>query len=422
MQSLPVERKRVRFAGDPSHVIAKFFCPGGNDRMHNIVRRIMALDEEECSITLGGVMLDFSSRHRDLEAIVLHNYSRVKTFVEDESSLSEERKRLLGACFTQEYSIESAALFNPSIVSHPDQGGLAASCLRFIMGFRATGEGHISSIVFRSGIIDRRNTMIPDPAPPYQEIASQVCLCGDEGYTVTFSRDTLLSERVLYPVLKEERNGIEDARFVPFIDDRGSVTFYATYTAYDGHAVIPMLLATEDFITFTMRKLWGSAAQGKGMALFPEKLNGRYVMVSRQDGENLFLMESDDLYFWDDKRLLKRPEFGWEIVQTGNCGSPLKTEKGWLLLTHGVGPLRKYCIGAIMLDLEDPSKVLGQLREPLIVPDRYEREGYVPNVVYTCGALIHNGELVIPYAYSDSSSGFITVKLEALLQALDAQK
>jgi len=384
-----------------------------------------------------------------------------------------------------EYSIESAALFNPSIVPHPDQSQLDKGSLRFIMSFRAVGEGHISSLVFRSGCLDQDNTIIFDPISEYVEtpdlhvdpiydrhlfqlklkemdacneitaylldrlpesfaynelkdriraLASQPVFSearqnetfeimywlSNSNYEMSFRPDDRISERVIFPVSENESKGIEDARLVRFIDDNGEVTYYATYTAYNGFNILPQLIETKDFIKFNVLTLNGKAVQNKGMALFPRKIRGRYVMLARQDGENNHIMFSDNIHFWQESRVIQEPTRPWEFIQIGNCGSPLETSEGWLVLTHGVGPMRQYCIGAMLLDLDNPARIIARLEEPLLAPREEEREGYVPNVVYTCGAIIHNDELVIPYAMSDVMSGIATVGVSDLINSMRA--
>ena len=387
---------------------------------------------------------------------------------------------LIGAYFTQEYSLESAALFNPSMVWHPDQGGVPAGSQRFILSLRATGEGHISSLCFRSGIVDAHGQIVVDrptgfvTAPqvvPNSEYDKALFLrklselgianglveqpssrwatasrsrsstptsaprCAStrpaaangtrsprpsspwprSNYEIQCEPEGDISERIIFPYSPTEINGIEDARFVQFTDDDGSIRYYATYTAFDGNVVFPQLIETADFLRFKINTLNGPEVRNKGMALFPRKINGHYAMLSRQDGENIFLMYSDMLHFWYTKQLLVKPTYPWEFVQLGNCGSPIETEAGWLVLTHGVGPMRKYSIGAFLLDLDDPARVIGRLKEPLLTADENERDGYVPNVVYSCGGQIHNGQLIIPYAMSDYASTFATVPVDQLL-------
>ncbi len=482
MQPISIDRKRETFVCDPSRVITRFLLPSGRGRAERIIHRVLSLSEEACGRELCRIFRDFTSRHHDFEAILLANYQRVKTYLTDPGKHSKERKLLIGAYFTQEFSVESAALFNPSIVVHPDQSNLPSGSMRFIISFRAIGEGHLSSIVFRTGVLDKKNNMTMDAVSPYveqpavefnpsygkqtfllkleemeadreisawilsplpdpflfdqlkdsvrkvssqtpqtvvlQKTVTMIDWLVRSNYEVVFRDDQRLSERVVFPVSEDESHGIEDARFVRFSDMGRTRRYYATYTAYNGHSIMPMLMETEDFLRFRMRTLSGEAARNKGMALFPRRVNGLYTMISRQDGESLYMVQSDNIQFWNGAKELQGPRYSWEFVQIGNCGSPIETEMGWLLLTHGVGPLRRYCIGVKLLDLQDPSKVIGSLKEPLIMPNEYEREGYVPNVAYTCGAVIHNDVLVIPYGVSDTSTCVATIQLRALLDAL----
>jgi predicted GH43/DUF377 family glycosyl hydrolase len=329
---------------------------------------------------------------------------------------------LIGAYFLNEYSFEASALFNPSIVPHPDQSGAPKGGLRFILSLRAVGEGHVSSLTFRAGTIAADGSVAVDPTA---RLASSPRVwsrtpgpIGDE-VEVFFKPDEDISERIIFPVTESQSHGIEDARFVEF-SDAGRKTFYATYTAYSGAAIRSELIETSDFMSFRMTPLQGAAASNKGMALFPRKIDGKYAMIARQDNENLYLIYSSDLYRWDGGQAILKPEFPWEFVQIGNCGSPIELDEGWLLLTHGVGPVRKYSIGAALLDKNDPSKVLARSREPLLRPEPSEREGYVPNVVYTCGAMRHNDEIILPYAVSDSFSNFATIKISALMRAMQS--
>jgi predicted GH43/DUF377 family glycosyl hydrolase len=327
---------------------------------------------------------------------------------------------LIGAYFLHEYSFEAAALFNPSIVAHPDQTGAPEGGRRFILSLRAVGEGHVSSLTFRSGsiaangdvLVDRTSRLATSPI-----IQNRITGAGGDEIELVFAPYGDISERVIFPVTETQWHGIEDARFVEF-NDEGRRTFYATYTAYSGSAIRSELLETTDFINFRLIPLMGTAARNKGMALFPRKIGGRFAMIARQDNENLYLIYSDDLYSWCEGTAILKPAFPWEFVQIGNCGSPIELDQGWLLLTHGVGPVRKYSIGAVLLDKNDPSKVLARSREPLVRPEPSEREGYVPNVVYTCGALRHNDQIILPYAVSDTFSNFATLKISALLRAM----
>ena len=332
------------------------------------------------------------------------------------------QRQLVGAYFLHEYSFEAAALFNPSIVSHPDQSGAPEGGRRFILSLRAVGEGHVSSLTFRSGSIAADGSVTIDPTARLASIpivGNRIPGPDGDEVEVIFKPDGHISERVIFPVTESQSNGIEDARFVEF-DDGGRRTFYATYTAYSGQAIRSELIETTDFISFRMSPLKGAATRNKGMALFPRRIDGKYAMISRQDNENLYLIYSDDLYSWDGGLAILKPQFPWEFVRIGNCGSPIELDNGWLLLTHGIGPVRKYSIGAVLLDKRDPSKVLARSREPLVRPEPSEREGYVPNVVYTCGAMRHNDQIILPYAVSDTFSNFATIKIAALMQALQS--
>jgi predicted GH43/DUF377 family glycosyl hydrolase len=468
---------------DQRRVITRPFRPSSENHTTNIVNRLLALDEPKVRDLLKQTLKDFAHRHKDIQAVLMGNYQRIAGYIKETAALSEERKLLLGSCFTMEYSIESAALFNPSVVIYPKQNYMKNGQTRVIFSFRATGEGHISSIVFRSAVIDRDNSIFMEPISPYlgtpeivlnhsydrelfrakleemgllSEVAKAIYLhlpatftpeemgqaiaavrggqafapadleetvahikwLAESNYEVFFPHGQLISERVIFPVSQNESNGVEDARFVRFIDDDGSVTYYATYTAYNGREILPQLIETQDFHRFKISTLNGPMARNKGMALFPRKIDGKYVMITRTDGENLYLSYSNNIHFWYEGVKIEAPENPWELVQIGNCGSPLETKKGWILLTHGVGPMRKYCIGVSLLDLKDPSKTVGRLDEPLLMPREEEREGYVPNVVYSCGSIILNGELIIPYAISDSESHVASIPVDELLEKL----
>jgi len=479
-----VRRHDLLITPDKSRVLLRPFVPGNAERMKGIFRRIVQLREDEAQESLEKVLLEFRDRHRDLEGFLQQRFDQVRSFLPSKEKPSAVKRLLVGSFSACEYSLEAAALFNPSIVPHPDQGGVGPGSLRFIMSLRATGEGHISSIEFRTGVIHEHGqvsvdppgrfvaaaTVSPDPLYNKTEFTSKVrdeeCLSApikeilrslpetfkrselrsrirrfrvkhprlqrlqsrsleyaealtELNYEIDFPSSVPLSERVVFPASSYESNGIEDARFVRHIDDDGRVTYYATYTAYNGKAIMPLLLETTDFAHFQIRSLSGRASRNKGMALFPRKIGGKYGMISRHDGENLFIALSDNVYSWDKPINLLKPSYPWELTQIGNCGSPLETERGWILLTHGVGPLRKYCIGAAFLDRDNPTKVIGRLREPLILPHESEREGYVPNVVYTCGAIIHNQWLIIPYAMSDTATRIASVAVDELLDGME---
>lgn len=480
---ITAKRSKVTLNPDSSRVCFRPFSLGENGRHTRIVARVMGLSEEEAQAQCERVLASFAGRHTRLKSYFERRFRDVEPYLLTDRPVSEWRRLLLGAYFTHEYALEAAALFNPSIVAHPDQSGVKKGELRFILSLRATGEGHISSITFRTGVVDKEGMpRLDEPTPfvtaaeaephpsydrrlllkslrdagmatplvrlvfeeleerfTYRELedtvnrlrgrdrflgesdlaaAEAALVMARANYIARFSPEQPISERVLFPSSSVERKGIEDARFTRFVDEDGSVRYYATYTAYDGKVAIPQILDTLDFEEFRVSTLNGPQALNKGMALFPRKIGGRYAMVSRQDGENLYLMYSDMLHFWYEKQLLMRPTYEWEFVQIGNCGAPIETEQGWLLLTHGVGAMRQYAIGAALLDLEDPSRVIARTREPILVPVEDEREGYVPNVVYTCGALEHRGKLLMPYAMSDQCTKFVTYDMDDIFAAL----
>lgn len=479
---LCIKKIDKKFQPDCSRVIIKPHIPNGEDRIISIIKRVLNLSEEQVKKILERVIKNFSNRHENIWEAFDSNYNEIKGFISENIQISSDRKALLGAYFSCEYSIQAAAFFNPSIVPHFDQCGLNEDCLRFILSFRSVGEGHISSIEFRSGIVDGNCNFTFDKVSRYAEraniasnpvydkatffmklaemqnpehvISKQVfALLDDEfllsdlisvlkmviddehkdigekimwlaksNYELQFKSDQELSEKIIFPASQNDSNGIEDARFVHFVDDDGSVTYYATYTAYNGHNILPQIIETKDFITFKMITLNGEFSKNKGMALFPRKINGKYMMISRVDGENLYLMSSDNIHFWQKAELIKAPENSWEFVQIGNCGSPIETDRGWILITHGVGPMREYSIGAALLDLENPAQIIGNMNEPLLVCNQEEREGYVPNVVYSCGSIIHNNNLIIPYAMSDTCSGIATITLSELFSKMQREK
>lgn len=473
--TIQVRRTATVLKPDQSRVLLRPFVPGDSQRAGGIIARIMALPEESAGPLLEEISAEFSERHEHIHGLFLERFEQVREEHVGQEDLSLQKRLLIGSYFFAEYSLESAALFNPSIVPHTDQSGLPPGAVRFILSLRATGEGHISSITFRTGIIhsDHRIEVLAPrgflteprqiPNPAYekglferkllelgltgefsrrvmsrlrdsfsvQELWASLGAEGNEdrhsagiwmlarsNYEVQFQPGQDLSARIIFPATPSQRNGIEDARFVRFQNEDGSHVYYATFTAYDGKVIMPELVETADFLRFRFLTLNGPAARNKGMALFPRKINGRYAMLSRQDNESLFLMYSDNVHFWNEYQVLLKPVFPWELIQLGNCGSPIETSAGWLVLSHGVGPMRKYCIGAFLLDRDDPGKVIGRLREPLIQPNRDEREGYVPNVVYTCGAMIHNGQLVIPYGSADHTTSFATIPVDDLLAAM----
>ncbi len=394
--------------------------PTDKTRANHIVDRVLALDPETTLHELNDVLESFQGRHRNLLEIFKARAVEMEEALAAHASFTTEQRWLVGAYFMHEYSFEAAALFNPSIVPHVDQSGAPQGGRRFILSLRAVGEGHVSSLTFRSGCIAGDGRVTVDPTSRLASIpklASRIAGVDGDEVELVFDADQEISERVIFPVTESQSNGIEDARFVEFVD-RGHRIFYATYTAYSGRAIRSELLATHDFVSFKMSPLRGSASRNKGMALFPRRINGRYAMIARQDNENLYLIYSDDLYRWDGGHALLKPQYPWEFVQIGNCGSPIELDEGWLLLTHGVGPVRRYSIGAVLLDKTDPSKVLARLREPLLRPEPAERQGYVPNVVYTCGGMRHEDQIILPYAASDTFSNFATIKIPELLAEL----
>jgi predicted GH43/DUF377 family glycosyl hydrolase len=482
-----VTRTPHRFERDPKRVIIKPYLPGEEigpgtgSRAGLLMERILAIPEDEVRDVLAKTLAGFSHRHADFEGVLERHFGLV-AHLAGSAPLSRERKLLIGSYYTNEYSIEGAALFNPSIVVGPNQDGVGAGQHRFVMSLRAVGEGHISSIEFRTGVVDAASTLAfdrPGPRPitgsrtaPYwydkrlfrvkltelaagNELAWTVLdtlperfslaeleqslisleahgppvaisfetirlirVLAASSYITTFPEESALSERVLFPAGPHETRGMEDARFVRFVDDDGRATYYATYTAYDGFGIMPQLIGTDDFRTFRIGTLNGPAAQNKGMALFPRRIRGKYVMLSRRDRENLHLATSDEIGHWADVRPLLQPTRPWELMQIGNCGSPIETAAGWLVITHGVGPMRRYVLGALLLDLDDPSKVVGHLREPLLEPEESEREGYVPNVVYSCGCMVNGEDLVLPYGLSDGAVGVAIVAIPELLAKL----
>jgi predicted GH43/DUF377 family glycosyl hydrolase len=483
VSSIRLRRHDVTLLPDSARVILRPFIPSDHHHTTTVIGRTLALTDAEVADALAIVLGEFQDRHLDMEPLLLRHFERVEKFIFPRRSLGRERRLLIGALFSGEYALESAAIFNPSIVPHPDQSAAPAGGLRFIMSLRATGEGHISSIEFRTGTIAADGGITVDsvsrfvsapeiiPDPSYQKdrfrikmhemdcddrhadavlaplgedftrsdlersmstVRHQVqpathelkhtlgCVqwLADSNYQLRFADSLAISERIIFPVSANEANGIEDARFVRFVDEDESVTYYATYTAYNGHDILPQLIETTDFLRFHIMTLNGNGVRNKGMALFPRRIDGRYAMLSRQDNENLFIMFSERPDQWSDPELILRPVELWESVKVGNCGSPIETEAGWLVITHGVGPMRKYSLGAVLLDLQDPSRVIGRLTEPFLAPVGVEREGYVPNVVYSCGSLIHGQNLILPFAVSDRATTIASVPLDDLLAAL----
>jgi predicted GH43/DUF377 family glycosyl hydrolase len=397
--------------------------PTDKTRANHIVDRVLALDDETARIQLTEVLENFHGRHRDLLMKFEARADEMEDAFVDHAAFSKPQRQLIGAYFLHEYSFEAAALFNPSIVAHPDQSGAPEGGRRFILSLRAVGEGHISSLTFRSGSVAADGSVTVDPSArlaSVPRVTRRTATPEGEKVEVTFKPDEDISERVIFPITQSQSHGIEDARFVAFTDDTNEARriFYATYTAYSGAAIRSELIETSDFVSFRLSPLKGTAATNKGMGLFPQKIDGRYAMIGRQDNENLYLIYSDDLYTWNGGQAILRPQFPWEFVQIGNCGSPIELDEGWLLLTHGVGAVRRYSIGAVLLDKKDPSKVLARSREPLVRPEPSEREGYVPNVVYTCGAMRHRDQIILPYAVSDTFSNFASIKIAALMQLM----
>ena len=424
-----INRQSLYLRPDPARVVVRPFKPATEPRdlnptdkvrANHIVDRVLRLDAESAAQQLSDVLDNFEGRHRNLIDIFEARAQDMEDALEPHAELNKTQRRLIGAYFLNEYSFEASALFNPSIVRHPDQTGAPENGCRFILSLRAVGEGHISSLTFRSGTIAADGSVTVDPTArlaSVPKVRRRTPTPNGDAIEVEFRDDEELSERTIFPITDSQSNGIEDARFVEF-DDGERKTFYATYTAYSGRAIRSELIETVDFRSFRMTPLGGSAARNKGMALFPRKIDGRYAMIGRQDNENLYLIYSEDLYTWEGGQPILRPEYPWEFVQIGNCGSPVELDDCWLLLTHGVGPVRKYSIGAVLLDKKDPSKVLARSREPLVRPEPTEREGYVPNVVYTCGAMRHADQIILPYAVSDTFSNFATIKIGALMQAV----
>lgn len=481
-----VDRTDIVMRGDPHRVLCRLFIPGeeelirGTSRARELVARCMSLTEEQVHETLERTLLDFSSRHRNLERHLQEHYSAVETLVEGTGTASPARRTLIGAYLTQEYAFESTAYFNPSLTIHPDQSGSQSGELRVIMSVRAVGEGHISSLVFRTGtlrpdgdilidppsrfastratrftalrsrvlhqaatdagidsadlqfvlgmlpdtftpedLISRLNALPhPTPVEDHALLTELLQSLSTSSYEVDFDPSTDLSERVLWPTSTDERRGIEDARFTRFTDERGSVLYRASYTGFDGTRVVSRILETEDFRIFTSMPLSGTAVRNKGVAFFPRLIEGAHLALSRWDRETNSIAYSSDGYHWDDYVTFHVATEPWELIHVGNCGPPLETDDGWLVLTHGAGPMRRYVIGAILLDLEDPTKVIATYPGPLIAPEEDERNGYVPNVVYSCGGLIYRGTLVLPYGVSDCATRIARIDVDALLSRM----
>lgn len=480
-----VRRWPHRLLPDRRRVITKAFLPGeetfsdGRSRVKAVMDRILSLPDAEATPLLEALLEDFGQRHREYANVLEASFERVAHHMDEGQDASRERRLLVGAYFTHEFSIEAAALFNPSLVPAPDQSTAGPGELRVVMSARAVGEGHLSSIELRSGVVTVDGELTLDEQTPYistghrrrptydkrlfvakllemggdktvvsrlvnpladafsyDELAGSIAAhagrrtratadtihlvhwLASSNYVVSFPRDSRVSERVMFPAGPNESQGMEDARFVRFTDDDGSVVYFATYTAFDGTAILPQSIETRDFLTFRVATVSGKCAVNKGMALFPRRLNGHYAMLSRMDSANMYFMLSDNSRHWDEASKLELPARAWNLVQRGNCGSPIETGEGWLVMTHGVGPMRRYSIGAMLLDLDDPRRVVADLPDPLLVPNEEERDGYVPNVLYSCGGLVHGDHLVLPYGFSDYGIGFATLSLSDVVAHL----
>jgi predicted GH43/DUF377 family glycosyl hydrolase len=481
-----VRRSEGALVADAARVISKFFLPGSETKpqgalhVDTIMERVLRMGDEEVSATLRMTLERFGERHYQLSEIFVRHFERVSHHAPEGVPISRERRDLIGAFFTQEYAVEGVALFNPSIVPHPDQSGVLADEIRIILSLRAIGEGHVSCIEFRTGIfseakglhIDEPGTrvvtgktapitlsrellmetldhhvgtvlyeellrLLPETfdsdhlgdaitlivkdsliTAGSAEVAQEIRNIASANYQLHFPADREISEYIITPYSADERQGVEDARFTQFIENDGTTNYYATYTAFDGAKINQHLLKTSDFINFEIRTLIGQAAGNKGMAIFPRRVNGTYLAISRWDNETISIAKSPDMICWEPPVALQFPEKPWEFIKLGNCGSPIETKEGWLLITHGVGPMREYSIGAILLDLKDPSKLIGALQEPLLVSLEDEREGYVPNVVYSCGSLLHGNTLILPYGCSDLKTRFAYVDFSGLMNQL----
>jgi len=477
---IPVNKLPIRIVPSSTRMLIRPFVPGNISQVEHILFRIFSIPEEEQKKMLSCILDRIGASHDIIRSIFLRNFENVKSRIPSNMQMSEERKQLIGAYFTQQYSLESTALFNPSIVPHPvqDKPGIT----KFIMSLRAIGEGHVSSIIFTEGEIDEKfditlrenspviyeperkehlyqkmlfmkklnelgilsdvNKTVFETLPEYfrfedlmtemnkirntnisvnnaelENSLNNIRLLAESNFTLYFNTDDI-SERAIYPASPSQSNGLEDARFVEFREDDGSKRYYATFTAYDGKTIMPEMLETTDFREFRVSTLNGPAAKNKGMALFPRKVNGLYMMLGRQDNESLYVMYSDNPYFWYESRPLIKPTYNWELIQLGTCSSPIEINEGWLVITHGVGPVRTYSLGAILLDLNNPSEVIGRLIEPLIEPSKEERGGYVPNVIYTCGAMAIGRTLVLPYAIGDIITTFALISIDEIINKM----
>ncbi len=479
---MQVKRSNIKIKADPKKVIINFLDLGINtnntSRVNRLIESVLSIPENELSEIYDGIKKNFAFRHRNFEHYLKINFKKIQAKLPDDAVISKKRSLVIGAYFSKEYSIQSAALFNPSMVAHPNQKGLKEGEKRFIISLRSVGEGHISSIEFRSGVVDKDRTIRLDEETTFSSCSEKdlskiyykekiikntaflknfdqsileffdekfsyddylekekltefsifnkktrnhLFQILDTNYDIETNKNAPICERVIFPNAVGESMGMEDVRFVSFTE-KGKTEYIGTYTAYNGHKISPQLILTKDFIHFKARSMYGAAVSDKGMALFPEKINGKYAMIGRQGGENIAIMYSDDLFIWDQYKIIMKPQDTWGYVQLGNSGSPLKTKHGWLLITHAVGPMRKYVLGAILLDLDDPSKIIKKLNKPLLSPNEEEREGYVPNVVYSCGSMVHEENLILPYAMSDSASTFATINIEEIITEMEVYK
>lgn len=480
-ESIHVRRLPIQLVPDPRRTITRFFWPG-EERAKKIIQRIKQLSPEKITGLLHGILEEFGPVNPGLEEILTDHYEMVL----EETGLEYEKRRdirlLIGAYFSKEYAFEAAALFNPSMVPADDQSNIPDGSLAFLMSLRAVGEGHISSITFRRGLISKdgdikinpatlqvrafkreRNRLfkkdvfkngieeltnkhplaeavlskLPDTftlvmleqiiqscsaksmdAETFERICGLFMMIAESEYEMHSDQFLNLEDMVMFPISRTESQGMEDMRLVLFEDEDGTRSYYGTYTAYNGQEIMPQVLEVSLPGHARVHIMRGECAKNKGIAFFPKRIDGKYAVIGRVDSENIFLMKSDSINYWNNAVQIIEPKYDWEFVQMGNCGSPLRTEHGWLLLTHGVGPMRKYCIGAVLLDLDDPSKVIARLKVPLMSPTDEERSGYVPNVVYSCGALIHRDMLVIPYGISDMAAGFAIVSMQQLMNHL----
>jgi predicted GH43/DUF377 family glycosyl hydrolase len=415
-QRLTAEAARVVIR--PFHIAPDPQNPAQHARASRIVNACMAMSHDQCVASLHRVNHDFDTRHWQTRSVYLRRYELVINEMGLPRTDDDARQQLIGAYFCHEYSYAAAAIMNPSIVLHPDQTGLKAGDQRFVLSLRTVGEGHISSVSFREGIIRGDGELHLWPQPPFSMAAESLEPMPTGAVTARRPESIAISGTVIFPFTPQQRNGLEDLRLVRFTEDDGEATYYGTYTAYSGYGIQSELMATQDFRTFHLLPMQGEAVRNKGMALFPRRIDGGYAVIGRQDGESLYYLQSHDLRRWERGEFLLKPHYPWELVQIGNCGAPIELDEGWLLLTHGVGAMRQYAIGAVLLDKTNPQKVIGRMAEPLLSPSTETREGYVPNVVYTCGTLKHGEKLFLPYGVADSSVAFAMVDLKSLLSAM----